>query len=85
MRFDIEARVHHDVHIHPTNEELAMANAALSTALSQATDTVSTLRSENASLSTVVADGAASVSTEVSAAVDAEDTAVASEIQSAVA
>lgn len=85
MRLEVTAHVHHDVHIHPTDQELIMANAALSSALSTATDTVSTLRSENASLSTVVADGAASVSTVVAAAVDAEDTAVASEVQSAVA
>jgi hypothetical protein len=75
MRLD--ATVH--VFNHPTDQELILANAALSSALSNVTSTVSSQASTIASL---VADGGSSA---VSTAVDEEDTAVAGEISSALA
>ena len=71
------------VHNHPTDGELIIANAALSAALSDATSVVSTLRSENESLSTALS--AADPSTAVSNAIEAEDNQVASEISQAIA
>jgi len=84
MRLEVTAHVTHDVFNHPTDQELLMANAVLSTALSNVTATVSGLQSTIDSQSTVIAAGdSTDVSTAVSTAVDAEDTAVAGEISSA--
>ena len=78
MRLDIVAHVYN----HPTNGELLLANAALSTELSNLSTTLSTKDSTIASLSTALAGGDSS---SVSAAVDAEDTAVAGEISTVLA
>ena len=78
MRLDIVAHVYN----HPTNGELLLANAALSTELSNLSTTLSAKDSTIASLSTALAGGDSSA---VSAAVDAEDTAVAGEISTVLA
>ena len=80
MRVDLNHVLH--IYEHPTNEELRMANAALTAQLSELSSVLSHQDSVIASQSTVIA-GAPDVSSAVSAAVDAEDTEVAGEISSA--
>ena len=85
MRLEVTAEVRHHIYEHPTDQELILANQALTDALSSVTSTVAAKDSTIVSLSgdLSAATDPTSVSTAVSAAVDAEDTAVAGEISSA--
>ena len=76
MKLDIEAHIYN----HPTDGELLVANAALSTELSNLSTVLSGKDSTIASLSAGSNDSGA-----VSAAVDAEDTEVANQISAALA
>ena len=82
MTLKLDVRLEQHVFLHPTDQELLLANQALTDALSSVTSTVAAKDSTIVSLSgdLSAATDPTSVSTAVSAAVDAEDTAVAGEI-----